>query len=330
MGGEGILLTSLYGGGGVVAYAHVDRPDAGVVLGDGGVPEPSPLIPNEFPYDLALDATNLYWADGLEIGLAPKSGGPPTALWTASSSALPPEAVAVDATNVYFVVRGDGAGTPSAIMSTPIAGGTASTLASSPSLLTGPCAVGPSQVYWVDGAIQSVPKTGGTVTTVVPAVAGALAVDATNLYWSASDGLHKMPFAGGPNTLLGVPFDPEPELLGPVAATAIAVDGTNIYYVMNSFAGSGSVGFIPIAGGSAAVLASGRIGRLVSIALDSRNVYWVEGNGTIRQGAIAAAPKTGGRVTVLVTGLADPMAVAADGTGVYFPDLARGISKIAE
>jgi outer membrane protein assembly factor BamB len=331
VGGEGILLTSLYGGGGVVAYAHVDLPDAGVVLGDGAVPTPFPLVPNEFPYDLALDATNLYWADGSEIGLAPKSGGSPTTLWTAPSSSTPPESVAVDATNVYFVVRGDGGGTPSTIMSVPIAGGSASTLASSPSLLTGPFVAGPSQVYWVDGAIESVPKTGGTVTTVLPGVeAGALAVDATNLYWSAIDGLHKMPLAGGSDTLLGIPFDPEPELLGPVAATALAVDGANVYYAMNSLAGPGSVGYIPIAGGTPTVLASGRIGDLMAIVIDDRNVYWVEGYGTIQQGAIAAVPKTGGQVTVLVTGLSDPMAVAADGTGVYLPDLARGISKIAE
>jgi hypothetical protein len=35
VGGEGILLTQLYAGAGVVAYAHVDVPDAGVVPGDG-------------------------------------------------------------------------------------------------------------------------------------------------------------------------------------------------------------------------------------------------------------------------------------------------------
>jgi outer membrane protein assembly factor BamB len=37
VGGEGILLTQLYAGAGVVAYAHVDAPDASVVVGDSKI-----------------------------------------------------------------------------------------------------------------------------------------------------------------------------------------------------------------------------------------------------------------------------------------------------
>jgi outer membrane protein assembly factor BamB len=38
--GEGVLLTTLFGIGGLVAYAHADVPDAGVALGDGGASVP--------------------------------------------------------------------------------------------------------------------------------------------------------------------------------------------------------------------------------------------------------------------------------------------------
>jgi hypothetical protein len=60
--GEGILLTQLYGGGGVVAYAHFEQPDAGVVLGDGAAPTPHTLVPGVSPLALAVDGTNVYWA----------------------------------------------------------------------------------------------------------------------------------------------------------------------------------------------------------------------------------------------------------------------------
>jgi outer membrane protein assembly factor BamB len=80
VGAEGILLTQLYAGGGVVAYAHVDSPDASVVLGDGAPPTPITLIPGASPIALALDDTNLYWADfgAAQVFKAPKSGGSPS------------------------------------------------------------------------------------------------------------------------------------------------------------------------------------------------------------------------------------------------------------
>ena len=61
--GEGVLLVQLYGNGGVVAYAHADQPDASVTLGDGAAPMQSTPVPSAKPFALALDATNVYWAD---------------------------------------------------------------------------------------------------------------------------------------------------------------------------------------------------------------------------------------------------------------------------
>jgi hypothetical protein len=71
------------------------------------------------------------------------------------------------------------------------------------------------------------------------------------------------------------------------------------------------VAFVPIAGGAPTTLASGRIGSLVAVAVDDRNVYWIEGDGTISQGALAAVPKSGGMVSVLASGLSSPSRAAA-------------------
>jgi outer membrane protein assembly factor BamB len=330
VGAEGVLLTQLYGGGGVVAYAHLDSPDAGVVLGDGGPPTPFTLIPGASPTALAIDDTNLYWADfgAAQVFEAPKSGGSPVMLW--SSTTTQPRAIAVDQTNVYVVASGDYQGTPSEITAVPIEGTSAPLpLASSPDLLAGPVVAGPSLLYWVDEDVESVLKTGGTATSAVPGVAAvALAVDASNLYWSAADGIYRQPFSGGSDQLLGVPADPEPTTPTGYAATAIALDGTNVYYTLNNVAGS--VGYIPIGGGPATVLASGRPASLDAVAVDDRNVYWVEGDGTIQQGAIAAVPKAGGQVAVLVSGLSDPTSVVVDSTGVYYQSAGGGIGKIAK
>jgi outer membrane protein assembly factor BamB len=329
--GEGILLTQLYGGGGVVAYAHVEQPDAGVVLGDGAALTPLPVVPSGHPISLAVDATNVYWADfsAGQVNEAPKGGGTPVPLWT--STATPPVALAVDATNVYFIARGTGQGSSSSILSVPIARGSATPLASSPSVLSGPIVVGPSQVYWIDGTVRSVSKTGaGGVTTVVPGASPSdFTLDATNLYWSAVDGIHAHPLTGGAaDRLIGVPPDPEPTLSARWASGPIAVDATNVYYALNTEAGPASIGSMPIAGGPVTVLASGRIGRIAAIALDDQNVYWAEGSGTIGQGAIAAVPKTGGRVAVLVSGLPNPLTLALDPSTLYFSNVASGIGKI--
>ncbi len=214
-------------------------------------------------------------------------------------------------------------------MAVPKAGATPLPLTSSPSFLGGPVVAGPSLLYLpVGNNVESVPETGGTLTVLPPGFAAAvLAVDGSNLYWSALDGIHSEPFSGGSSQLLGVPPSADAMALAHHAASAIAVDGTNVYYVLNSVAGGGSVGYVPITGGPATVLAKGRLRSLVAIAVDDRNVYWVEGEGKIQQGAIAAVPKTGGQVTVLVSGLSDPSSVAVDSTGVYFPST-TGIGKI--
>jgi outer membrane protein assembly factor BamB len=320
VGAEGVLVAVLYSSLGVVGYEHVDLPDASVVLGDGAPPTPIVLASGGGAGSLALDGTNVYWTDGVngEVRKVPKDGGASVVVNAAAGTE--PWSVAVDSTHAYWTAPNFASGGPnSAVMSIPLIGGTATTLAA----VAGPMVLvaNSTNLYWTSSgpaAIQSVPIDGGSVSTVVndPSGATALAVDAHNLYWCSTDGVYQEPLAGG--TALSI---------GP-AATAVAVDGTDVYYVT----GGGSVGRVPIGGGAQTVLATGRIGTLAAVAVDGQNVYWIEGEGTIQQGAVAALPKSGGRVAVLASGLSDPSAIVVDDSGIYFTNPAAGglVEKIAK
>jgi hypothetical protein len=136
-----------------------------------------------------------------------------------------------------------------------------------------------------------------------------LALDTNNLYWVMDGAIYMAPLGGGP-----------PLAIGP-DATAIAVDATDVYFVSNDPPHFGTVNRVPIGGGTTTVLASGRPTSLTAVAVDQANVYWIEGGavvGTSDIGAIAAMPKSGGRVTILASGLTDPQALAVDDSGVYF------------
>lgn len=324
VGGEGILLAQLYTGG-LAAYRHVDVPDAGVVIGDGGPATPIVLASGQSSTSLALSSTRVYWTDYAagQVRSVDKSGGQPVTVDDAPGTY--PWGITVDATNVYWTVPNfvTGGMNPT-IMSIPIAGGAATTLAASAG---GPTAivVSPTTAYWAnDNAIdiQSVALDGGPVANVASgSQAGiGLAIDATNLYWSTSAGIFVQPLAGGTT-----------RNLASAGADALAVDATNVYYVAATSNGAGVVAFVPIAGGAPTTLTSGRTASLVAVAVDDRNVYWIEGNGTIGQAALAAVPKSGGMVSVLASGMSSPSALAVDDSGIYFNDRAAGdIEKIAK
>ena len=98
---------------------------------------------------------------------------------------------------------------------------------------------------------------------------------------------------------------------------------------LSSSLGIGLIARVPVGGGPQTTLATGRTLGIDGIAGDDSNVYWLEGDGAIEQGAVAALPKSGGQVAILASGLGDPSAIAVDDTAVYF--IASGnIEKIAK
>ena len=214
------------------------------------------------------------------------------------------------------------------------------------------------------GVIASVPKTGGVVTDVAPALARPMgvAVDATNAYFTdfnaPTTGVGMAPLAGGGSvTTLGP---------GMPLTVAVAVDASAVYW---STLG-GQVRSAPIGGGPITTLASG-LGPLSGIAVDdtfvyvaqssspgsilmvrkdgvgpisavaawqvtpkklavdSTTAYWVIGgtgvNGEIASAPLAGAGPDGGPVTKLAIGQKSPNAIAVDDVGsVYWANAADG------
>jgi hypothetical protein len=134
------------------------------------------------PWDLTLDASNVYWTSFDGVLSAPKSGGAATSL-VGPSPTLPTAGIAVDSTNLYW-----GSQSPAGVSTVPVQGGTptvvyAETLATAP----GPIAIDGASLYWADlsNAVNTGPPGGGTAETLAAGQTEvvAIAADATGVYW---------------------------------------------------------------------------------------------------------------------------------------------------
>jgi hypothetical protein len=181
---------------------------------------------------LALDATNLYFDVGTftnrNIMRVPLAGGAPAPVVMGQDVSR----FALDATNVYWMTS-----SPASLMTAPLLGGPATTLANGPLPASGVSGItaDPTGIYWtaLDASlttlsIYKVPLGGGGVTTLASvsgsAFVGGVALDGVSAYVAAGD-VYRVPLAGGTPAAVagGLPFN-------------VAVDGTNVY-----FASAGSV-----------------------------------------------------------------------------------------
>jgi hypothetical protein len=214
--------TNLYwtDGSGVVKTMHV---------GGGGIATIASGQDN--PYFVVVDANNVYWDtfnDGTVMS-APILGGTPVTLATGQ---LHPASLAVTATHVYWA--GD---TSIAIFRVPIGGGTVETLvAGGPPDAAyaggGDIAVNATHLYWTQpgatpttGTVMAIPLDGGSPTTLASDQdgPGAIALDATNVYWVTYNGgtVMALPLAGGtPITLAS----------GQSGPGGLALDATTVYW----------------------------------------------------------------------------------------------------
>ncbi len=223
-------------------------------------------------------------------------------------------------------------------MSAPLSGvpdgGAPTTLASAQPALWG-IAMDSTSLYWMNGeagtaAVVKVPLAGGTVTTLASApagsyaasVVGALAVDATFVYWVARDAVMRVPIEGG-----------KPATLAPSGAgvhTGIALSATDVYWTSADFEGlapddaTGAVMSVSKNGGTAATVASGQ--RVPwSVAVDATSVYWTTAwqCALKHDGAVACpltvmkAPLCGGAPTTLSSDQGGEI-LAVDATSVYW------------
>jgi hypothetical protein len=311
--GNSLFFTQVLTGGPVYRLDLGDGggiPDGGLAFADGGLVTEAGVLtalgpPEETPVSLAVDANNVYvWSvgtfkldsavnnkDGTLVQI-PLNGAPSITLRTGIEVVYDSGylgAVAVDATNVYWV---EGAlGTDGKIMSVPIGGGT------------------PSTVY----SGQEIPQT--------------VITDGTNLYWanwgtfnaegiSNNDGTIWQGPVGGGSAMKLASNQP--------GTSTMAVDSNNVYWVNLGQLGSdnfpalnsGSVVKTPIGGGSVTTLATAQ-SVAFSILVTGGHVIWTD-YGLSGPGTIMSVPTTGGTPTTLVSGLDDPSALATLGSTLYW------------
>jgi hypothetical protein len=229
LGGIAEYSTTLYFTGGCTSgdiYA--------VPTGGGTV---QTLATGQQPYDVAADATRVYWTNYNISGIPQNNGslasvlitgGSPTTL---ASQLWEPTGIAVDSSSVYSATWGGG------VMSIPLAGGAQTQVTSG---YPGNLAMDATNVYYTStnnlgygsGTLMSVPKGGGTAKFLAQSLyaPGPVTVDATTIYWGDEGGsILSMPTGGGTITTLvsGQAFG---------GFAGIAVDATSIYWY-----GAGSV-----------------------------------------------------------------------------------------
>jgi hypothetical protein len=172
-------------------------------------------------------------------------------------------------------------------------------------------AVSATDVYWTDFnlGVERVPIAGGATSLFYATTeAGAIAVDASHVYFSATYDLWKATFVGG--QLLKLASGGSVTL-----AHGMAVDATNVYWGDSS---TGTVQKAALDGGGATVMASGLFFPR-AVVVDATKVYW--GNGA-DDGTIQAVPIAGGLPVTLATAQDAPLTIAADATNLYWTDSA--------
>lgn len=235
---------------------------------DGGVPVVLASALNN-PEALAFDATNVYWTEGgtLRIMGVPKAGGAAFQLAAASTW---PYGIGIDDKNIYWTEP-----YTQNIQAVPIGGGpvtTAATTASEPWLL----AVAHDYLFYsASSSIGRAPRNGGQQWILTyDDLPGALAVDATNVYFAAEHAMDPMGIDLEPGVTIEVAAiegstpiilaSPEFEPAG------LTSDGTNLYW---SDGYDGTIMAVPVAGGSPVQVVGGQSSP-GSIASDCANLYW--------------------------------------------------------
>jgi len=220
-----------------------------------------------------------------------------------------------DQTNLYFA-ESSGGYTTGPVARAPVAGGTATVLASSMGFTAG-IAVDGSNVYWVDqdqGTVNRVPIAGGSATQLASGLEtpGGLALQGGILYLTDPGGdLLSVPAGGGVVKTLftgpGIPPNTEYADYSP----ALVADGENVYFSVCPSGGAAATLYrAPLAGGAPTALASSCAS---GIAVDGHDVYWTEGD------TVSAVPIAGG--TVSVVAVSDQLisaGPAVDAASVYW------------
>jgi hypothetical protein len=292
------------------------------------------------PWALAIDTSNVYYTSeghcadgGVSTGTVmsvPIAGGPAVTLAAGQGT---PEAIAVNATNLFWVNNSDCSGN-GAVMKSELDGGAVTTLVSGqtkPSSI----AIDSTRVYWTTSDdVMSATLTGSSVTTLASkqGSSAGVAVETGHVYWAQSgspDDVNSVAVTGGTTKKVAA---------GCLGATGgcgglygMTADSKNVYW---SFIPGGEyydyyVTSVPLAGGAANTLSTDQ-GLVADLASDGTNLYWT----TYGMGAsgemgltVAKAPASGsggGTVTTLATSQLSPRGIAVDTTSVYWANSGKG------
>jgi len=181
--GTTAILRMPKAGGPVVTLASSERYAGALAVDDGYVVWPL----------MMLDAS----AKATVMSLAKEGGAPVAIARDVKLASLPYAVLAIDETSAYFAVASADGNTAN-LVSVPLAGGEALTLASvgvppgqgdvPPEVLSS-VTVDDTNVYWTEmgGAVLSVPKRGGETSTIMSGVdwsdPSGIQVDGTTVYW---------------------------------------------------------------------------------------------------------------------------------------------------
>lgn len=301
-------------------------PPAGSGSG-GGTPVVFANVPQA--YGLAADSTNLYVASAQEgpVSVVPLDGGPVVTL-----DAIGQYAVALNATGVYTIASGKGI-----VAACPKTGcGGAYTTLATGQFDVGDIAADDRYVYWtnegsVDGqnpGVMRVPVNGGALVALDPEweTQQIVAVDDHVFFIADSNQLYTVSPDGG--------ISPRIAFLGN-SVSALTADCTNVYFAT----GDGSVGLLPVDGGSPTILATGTASppeSATQIAVDAASVYFIRsetyaGPAASGSGVLQSVPIAGGPVTTLATMSYVPNGIAVDADSVYWTNTAAGtVMRIAK
>ncbi len=177
-------------------------------------------------------------------------------------------------------------------------------------------AVDATHVYFAasDPALKKVPINGGSATILTEESALAIAVDATHLYWVAASTVNRITLNGNDQLKVADASN----------ANRIALSGQYVFFTEGSNGDVGAVQKVALSGGAVDELHFAATGHPFGVALNATDVYFTHKS----DGEIVKVSTSGGSATVLATGQVSPRALALDSNSVYWTT-ATTIRKVA-